>query len=317
MELTGAYAPFSNGGFAVHALSSSSASARPNGNVLFEPHRLRARARGEPVESVAHDERHAAGDGRDGHRHAGPRSPAGRPAARPAPARISATPGSSATRRTSPPASGSATIPTRRPSTLRAATLPAMIWSKFMTRAHAGVPVAQLPGGELVPFLLAQPAPGAEGGWGASPPPSRRPGGERERMRDWILSGRRWRAIAGRQRAASAAASSAGSSDGVVSRPFTRPRPTGRERQRHAACSARPRAFVVRVEPLDQRPELRGRGSSPPVRDLVRGEVVEHVRRGEHQAPGEDQHALRRSRSPSGSWRRRCGWPSALPSIPA
>ena len=57
-------------------------------------------------------------DARDAGRrapHAAPACPAGRPPARPAPARISATPGSSATPRTSSPASGSATTTTRRP----------------------------------------------------------------------------------------------------------------------------------------------------------------------------------------------------------
>jgi penicillin-binding protein 1A len=45
-------------------------------------------------------------------------------------------------------------------------TLPAAIWSKFMTAAHEGVPVAELPGTELVSYLLAQPAPGTETtGW--------------------------------------------------------------------------------------------------------------------------------------------------------
>ena len=46
-------------------------------------------------------------------------------------------------------------------------TLPATIWSNFMTKAHQGVPVAQLPGTELIDYLLAQPAPGTDpNGWG-------------------------------------------------------------------------------------------------------------------------------------------------------
>lgn len=48
-------------------------------------------------------------------------------------------------------------------------TLPAAIWSKFMTKAHEGVPVAQLPATELIDYLLAQPAPGTEAsGWGVA-----------------------------------------------------------------------------------------------------------------------------------------------------
>jgi penicillin-binding protein 1A len=48
-------------------------------------------------------------------------------------------------------------------------TLPAAIWSKFMTEAHQGVPVAALPGVEIMDYLLAQPAPGTEAGsWGVA-----------------------------------------------------------------------------------------------------------------------------------------------------
>jgi len=44
--------------------------------------------------------------------------------------------------------------------------VPAEIWGKFMTKAHSGVPVAQLPGTEIVPYLLAQTPPTPEnGGW--------------------------------------------------------------------------------------------------------------------------------------------------------
>ena len=50
------------------------------------------------------------------------------------------------------------------------ANVPAMIWAKFMQEAHKGVPVAQLPGAELVAHLMAQPAPQPDypdggGGW--------------------------------------------------------------------------------------------------------------------------------------------------------
>ena len=68
------------------------------------------------------------------------------------------------------------------------ANLPAMIWSKFMTGAHAGVPVAQLPGGDLTAFLLAQPAAGAEG-WTAAQAPSNDRAANEATMREWILSG--------------------------------------------------------------------------------------------------------------------------------
>ena len=47
LELTGAYAPFANGGFAVMPYVIQRIRT-PDGKVLFEPHRLGARARGEP-----------------------------------------------------------------------------------------------------------------------------------------------------------------------------------------------------------------------------------------------------------------------------
>ena len=119
LELTGAYAPFSNGGFAVLPFVVQRVRT-PDGNVIFE-RTGSGLGRVASIESVAlmNDMLQATvemgtGDARR-------RSPAGRPAARPARARISATPGSSATPPTSPPASGSATIPTRRPSTPPAA----------------------------------------------------------------------------------------------------------------------------------------------------------------------------------------------------
>jgi penicillin-binding protein 1A len=68
------------------------------------------------------------------------------------------------------------------------ANLPATIWSKFMTGAHAGVPVAQLPGGDLTAFLLTQPAAGAEG-WIAAQAPTNDRAANEATMREWILSG--------------------------------------------------------------------------------------------------------------------------------
>ena len=67
------------------------------------------------------DERDAAGDAAHRHGAQGRSCRAGRRRARPAPARIAATPGSSATRAISSPASGSATTTVRRPKRPRAA----------------------------------------------------------------------------------------------------------------------------------------------------------------------------------------------------
>jgi hypothetical protein len=68
-------------------------------------------------------------------------------------------------------------------------TLPAAIWSKFMTAAHDGVPVAELPGTDLLPMLLAQPAPGTEsGGWGFAQASPTEQADNEARMREWILN---------------------------------------------------------------------------------------------------------------------------------
>ena len=103
----------------------------------FRP-RHRAAIRGD-------DERDDAGDAADRHRATRRSCRAGRRRARPAPARISATPGSSAT-----PATWSPRVwlgndddsPTKKVS---GGNLPVEIWSRFMKAAHQGVPVAALP----------------------------------------------------------------------------------------------------------------------------------------------------------------------------
>ena len=88
---------------------------------------------------VGDDERDDAGDAAHRHRPQGRRCRAGRPPARPAPRRISATPGSSATPAISSPASGSATTTIRRPRKTTGGGMPVEIWSRFMKPAHQGV----------------------------------------------------------------------------------------------------------------------------------------------------------------------------------
>ncbi len=46
--------------------------------------------------------------------------------------------------------------------------LPAEIWEKFMTKAHQGVPVQQLPGADLIGFLMGQPPGGTPPGLGVT-----------------------------------------------------------------------------------------------------------------------------------------------------
>jgi penicillin-binding protein 1A len=68
-------------------------------------------------------------------------------------------------------------------------TLPSLIWSKFMAKAHEGVPVAELPGTEMVPSLLAaqRQQPTYTGGMpqpGAQPQPAE---GDSRQLDDWIV----------------------------------------------------------------------------------------------------------------------------------
>ena len=91
-----------------------------------------------------------------GHRAQGARSPAGWPPARPAPARISATPGSSATPPISSPASGSATTTTRRPGRRPAAACrwksgPASCKRRIRAWPVAGLPSSQRGGCHVEP----------------------------------------------------------------------------------------------------------------------------------------------------------------------
>ena len=106
LELTAAYVPFANGGYKpdVHFIRRITTAA---GEVLYEDNRRqRCRASSGP-EIVGMMNAMMRGDGRGRHGHARRLSPGRRPA-RPAPARIRATPGSSAIPPISPPACGSA-----------------------------------------------------------------------------------------------------------------------------------------------------------------------------------------------------------------
>jgi len=142
-KLVGAYAPFANGGQGVLPACRDQ-----------DPHRrgqgpLRAAARpagpGDRAAQRRDDEHHDAGDAAVRHRAQGGDFPVGWPPARPAPARISATPGSSATRRTWSPAvwlGNDDNSPTRKAT---GGGLPVEVWTRFMRAAHQGVPVAGLP----------------------------------------------------------------------------------------------------------------------------------------------------------------------------
>ena len=137
LELVGAYAPFANGGLAVvpHVIERITRQQRQGAlraqRAAARPHHRGALRR--------HDERHDAGDADHRHRAQGARCPAGRPPARPAPARISATPGSSATPRhlvTGVWLGNDDGSPTKK---VTGGGLPVEIWSRFMRGAHQGV----------------------------------------------------------------------------------------------------------------------------------------------------------------------------------
>ncbi|MGH6926450.1 MAG: transglycosylase domain-containing protein [Propylenella sp.] len=165
LELTGAYAPFSNGGYAVLPFVIQRVRT-PQGDILFE------RAGSSPtrvvsLESVAlmNDMLQATVAAGTGSRADLPGWPAGGKTGTSQSYRDAWFIGYTANLTAGIWVGNDSNAPTKRAS---GANIPALIWSKFMIEAHRGVPVAQLPGSDLVPYLLAQPAPGSQfQGWGA------------------------------------------------------------------------------------------------------------------------------------------------------
>ncbi len=177
LEMTGAYAPFSNGGYAVPPFVIQRIRT-PKGDVLFDrtgsgPRRVIS------IESVAlmNDMLEATVDIGTGSRADLPGWQVGGKTGTSQSYRDAWFIGYTANLITGVWVGNDSNAPTKHAS---GANLPAEIWSKFMIQAHKGVPVAQLPGTDLVPYLLAQPAPGSEGqggfqGWalGSSSPEQR------------------------------------------------------------------------------------------------------------------------------------------------
>jgi penicillin-binding protein 1A len=166
LEMTGAYAPFSNGGYAVLPYVIQRIRT-PQGDVLFD------RSGSGPVrvislESVAlmNDMLQATVEVGTGSRANLPGWQVGGKTGTSQKYRDAWFIGYTANLTAGVWVGNDSNAPTKHAS---GANLPAMIWSKFMIEAHKGVPVAQLPGSDLVPYLLAQPAPGGEGfrGWGS------------------------------------------------------------------------------------------------------------------------------------------------------
>ncbi len=165
LEMTGAYAPFSNGGYAVLPFVIQRVRT-PLGDVLFErsgsgPTRVIS------LESVAlmNDMLQATVEVGTGSRANIPGWPSGGKTGTSQEFRDAWFVGYTANLTAGVWVGNDSNAPTKRAS---GANLPAMIWAKFMVDAHSGVPVAQLPGADLVPYLLAQPAPGSQfTGWGS------------------------------------------------------------------------------------------------------------------------------------------------------
>jgi penicillin-binding protein 1A len=184
LELTGAYAPFGNGGYAVMPFVINRIRT-PEGDVLFE---RSGSGLGQvaSIESVAlmNDMLQATVEMGTGTRAALAGWPAGGKTGTSQNFRDAWFIGFTANLTAGVWVGNDSDAPTSRAS---GANLPATIWSKFMSQAHEGVPVAQLPGTELVAYLLSQP-PRDAGGWGfAAVGPDEQAANE-ARMREMILN---------------------------------------------------------------------------------------------------------------------------------
>jgi penicillin-binding protein 1A len=185
LELTGAYAPFSNGGFAVIPFVVQRVRS-PHGEVIFEraPSGL---GRVASIESVAlmNDMLQATVEMGTATRASLAGWPAGGKTGTSQNFRDAWFIGYTANLTAGVWLGNDSDAPTKHAS---GGTMPAEIWAKFMTKAHEGVAVAQLPGTEIVPYLLAQPAPGGEANpWAFSAASPDEQAANEQRMRNWIF----------------------------------------------------------------------------------------------------------------------------------
>jgi penicillin-binding protein 1A len=184
LELTGAYAPFANGGFAVMPFVVQRIRT-PEGDVLFERSGS-GLGRVASIETVAlmNDMMAATVEMGTGTGARLPGWPSGGKTGTSQNFRDAWFIGYTANLTAGVWVGNDSDAPTNHST---GANLPATIWSKFMTRAHEGVPIASLPGSELVPTLLAQPTPGSDG-WGFAQASPEEQAANEQRMRDWILN---------------------------------------------------------------------------------------------------------------------------------
>ena len=186
LELTGAYAPFSNGGFAVLPFVVQRVRT-PEGNVIFE-RTGSGLGRVASIESVAlmNDMMQATVEMGTATRAQLAGWPAGGKTGTSQNFRDAWFIGYTANLTAGVWLGNDSDAPTKHTS---GGTLPAELWAKFMIGAHEGVPVAQLPGTEIVPYLLAQPAPGGLsdpwGSFAAANPDEQR--ANEQRSRNWIM----------------------------------------------------------------------------------------------------------------------------------
>ena len=166
LEMTGAYAPFSNGGYAVLPYVVQRIRT-PKGDVLFDRSGS-SPARVLSIESVAmmNYMLQATVEMGTGTRAALAGWPAGGKTGTSQNFRDAWFIGYTANLTAGVWVGNDTDAPTKHAS---GANVPAEIWSKFMTKAHQGVPVQQLPGTDLVAYLLSQPTPGSEPGWDYGP----------------------------------------------------------------------------------------------------------------------------------------------------
>jgi penicillin-binding protein 1A len=250
LELTGAYAPFANGGFAVmpHAIQKI---RTPEGKVLFERSGS-ALGRVASIESVAmmNDMLQATLEMGTGKKAAIAGWPAGGKTGTSQDFRDAWFVGFTSNLTAGVWVGNDSNEPTEKAT---GATLPAAIWAKFMTAAHDGVPSPHFPAADLLPVLLAS----QRRGWigrldrrpGARAGPGRRAEG------DPPVDPRR-PARKGRQRRVARAEvrGDRQASSGGCLKPLAEPRPT--------ACKPAPCFFSqarasleIRIETAHQRPE--------------------------------------------------------------
>ena len=191
LELTGAYVPFSNGGYSVLPFVVQRIRT-PKGDVLFDRSGSEAR-RVLPIESVAlmNYMLQATVEMGTGSRASIAGWPAGGKTGTSQNFRDAWFIGYTANLTAGVWVGNDTDAPTKHAS---GANVPAEIWSKFMTKAHQGVPVQQLPGTDLVAYLLGQPPPTAAAdagpwGFGAGGTPEERAANE-ARSRAWLFGER-------------------------------------------------------------------------------------------------------------------------------